>query len=326
MDSEKTLILFDTNKIRNVLKGSPRYDSFEFGREFNELKTFLEKNKITDCVTLVITEMTLSELLNQKKKSYEQDISDLNSIVLRLRNLDNVSIPELALPEENFDCITYLKPKVITFLEESNVQIIKIENEKKALVFDVLVQKVIDIIPPFKAGQRDSCNGQGFKDAVIWETFKQSDIAKDYSTIILFTGDSDFAGCEQEVEEINFKTIKSTEFLIQELRSIYHRELLKEKYKKVIRNQYLVDNLKQLIASEIDSNPKDIDIVNLTEKIIDNPIDLKNQFTSIEDEEYFENMVGFISKIKVNDSEYSVASLFDLGSNEIDTIQIEEVQ
>ena len=62
MGYDKTLILMDTNKVRNVLLGSPRYDTFDFGKEFFEIKSFLEENSLIDLVTLAITEMTLKEL------------------------------------------------------------------------------------------------------------------------------------------------------------------------------------------------------------------------------------------------------------------------
>lgn len=326
MTSDKTLILMDTNKTRDTLSGSPRYDTFEFGREFTELKTFLETNNLTDLVTIAITEMTLSELLSQKKRVYDEDMRNLNSSISRLRNLDNVNIPNLTLPGEGFDLIQYLGPKVETFLQENNIHLIRIEQEKKAPIFDVLVKKVIEITPPFKGDKNKGCGGHGFKDAVIWETFKQSAIKEDFSNIILFTGDSDFNGCEKEVEDIFFKITKSQIDIIEELKSIYASNILENKYKEISQNEYLIANIKEMMAIEMNTQPEMINITSLTNEIIDTPNLLIDQFSDlVEDEEYFKEMVCFISKVKVGDKEYMVKSLIDLTSNEIETVEAEEL-
>ena len=322
MTSDKTLILRDTNKTRSTLDGSPRYDSFDFGKDFKELRSFIDENSLSDSILLAITEMTLKELLAQKKKVYEDDKKNLTSASSRLRNLENVSIPEFTLPDDSFDCINYINPKVETFLQENKVSIIKIEEDAKSTVFDALIQRVIDVKPPFKAGK----GGYGFKDAVIWETFNKSEIKNDYTNVILFTDDNDFYGCEKEIIGFNFKIIKSTGILIDELKSIYASNLLEKKYEELSNNQYLITNLKQMIASELNSAVDNVNIISLPEKIIDEPVYLKEIFTSLnEDIEYFENMVCFVSKVEIGDSEYTIDILIDLGSNEIETIQVGDV-
>ncbi|MGQ0791276.1 MAG: PIN domain-containing protein [Nitrosopumilaceae archaeon] len=326
MEPDRTLILMDTNKARSTLSGSPRYDSFDFGTDFNELKSFIDENNLSGSVIFAITEMTLKELLSQKNKVYDTDIENLNSAVSRLLNLENVSIPDIKLPDNSFDFISYLTPKVETFLQENNIEIIKIEEDNKASVLDVLIQKVIDVEPPFKSGKSSSSSGHGFKDAVILETFKQCTTKNNFTNVILFTGDSDFDDCEKEVEGINFKIIKSKEFLIQDLKSKYAAKLLEKEYEELIQNPYLITNLKQLIASEVNSTEDKVVIISLTEKIIDDPVELKEKFSSLnQDAEYFENMVCFVCKVRVEDSEYIIDILIDLGSNEIETIQVEAV-
>lgn len=320
----KTLILMETSKARSILCGAPRYDSFEFGREFNEIKQFIEENGLTGEVKFAITEMTLDELLVQKKEVFEEDISNLNSAITRLRTLENVNIPEVRLPPGDFDLVANLKPKLSQFINDNNISLIKIENEKKASVLDKLILRVIKIERPFRQGKDNRCEGQGFKDAVIWETFVQSNLIANYQNIILFTNDSDFDGCENEVENTGFKIIKSKEFLIQELSSIYNNEILKKKYESKIENDYFKNSLKQCIATELGSTLDSITIADLIIKVIDDKKELTKQFISLnEDETYFEDMLGIISKINVNEIEYIISTLFDLNSNEIEKIQIE---
>lgn len=326
MVSDKTLIIMDTNKTRSTLNGSPRYDSFDLGRDFNALRNFVSENNLSDTIILAITEMTLKELLNQKKRVYDEDIINLKQAISRLKNLENVSIPDIVLPENSFDCISYLSPKVETFLHENNIEVIKIEVEKKALVLDILIQNVIDVKPPFKLGKNNNSSGHGFKDAVIWETLNNSSITNNYTNVILLTDDGDFDDCKISADDIDFKLTRSNTDLIEILKSLYATKLLEKKYTDLSTNQYLITNLKLMIASELGSTEESVNIVSLTEDIIDKPSQLKKKFTSIdENEEYFENMVCFVSKIKILDSESIVSILIDLGSNEIETIQMEAI-
>jgi len=315
MNSDKTLILMDTNKTRSLFHGSPRYDNFDLGAEFKDLKTFIDENNLSENVILGITEMTLKELLIQKKKVYETDKENLISASSRLRNLENTSIPDFTLPDDSFDCIDYLNPKVEAFLHDKNILLIKIGEGKKETILDTLIQKAINGKRPY-----------GFKDAIILETFNQSEIKNDYVNVILFTGDNGFDGCDEEITDVNFKIIKSKEVVIKELETIYAENLLEKKYEDLSKNQYLVTNLKQMIASELDSDLTDVDIVSLTEKIIDEPVELKQKFPSLnQEDEYFVNMVCFVSQVRINDSKYVINSLIDLGSNEIETIQVEAI-
>ncbi len=324
MNSDKTLILMDTNKTRNILDGSPRYDEFDFGRDFKVLKLFIDKNNLSDNIILAITEMTLKELLVQKKKTYEDDKENLRSASTRLRTLKNVVvIPDFTLPDNSFDCVNYLDPIINEFLKENNITIIKVEDSKKSSTFDALIQRAIDRKPPFKPGKNNNF-GSGFKDAIIWETFSQNDIKKSCDNIILFTNDNDFNGCEKEINDVNFKIIKSTGELIDELESIYDTQIRIKKYEKILENQYFENNLKHNIELELDHTIDDINIVSLRDQIIDDPIDLKEKFHSLnKNEEYFENMICLVSNIRILDDEYIIYSLIDLGPNTIITIQVE---
>jgi hypothetical protein len=326
MVSDKTLVIMDTNKTRSTLDGLPRYDGFDLGRDFTALKNFIDENNLSEIITIAITEMTLKELLNQKKRVYDEDVMNLKQAISRLKHLENVSIPKITLPEDSFDCITYLTPKVEAFLRENNIEVIKIEAEKKSLVLDVLIQNVIDVKPPFRLGRNNNSSGHGFKDAVIWETLNHSSLINNYKNVILLTDDSDFDNCKINSDKINFKTIKLNADLIDELKVLYAKNLREKKYADLSTNNYLISNIKQMIASELDSIEDSVNIVSLTDDIIDTPSQLKEKFTSIdENEEYFENMVCFVGKIKVLDIEYVVNVLIDLGSNEIETIQVESV-
>ena len=55
MGSEKrTLIVFDTNKLRSVIKGGPSYGSFEFSKEFGQISDFIKEVKLADFVNIAI--------------------------------------------------------------------------------------------------------------------------------------------------------------------------------------------------------------------------------------------------------------------------------
>ncbi len=319
MNSDKTLILMDTNKIRSMFGKSPRYDSFGFDHEFKTLKNFIEENSLSENIILAVADMTLQELLVQKKKAYEKDKVDLISASKRLKTLKNISIPDFDLPDDSFDCVEYLNPKVTMFLQENSITTIKIEDGKKASVLDSLVQGVIESKPPFKVGKNS-----GFKDAIIWETLIKHSIKNGCSNVILFTHDKDFDGCM--IVDINFKIIKSMYELTSELKSTYAKKIREKKYDAIARKQYLISKLEQMIVSEFDIRAENVSVISLTEDIIDSPILLKEIFSSLDESAaYFENMVCFVSKIKISDREAGVNVLFDESANEILTIQGETI-
>ena len=325
MVSEKTLILLDTNKAIDLLKGSPRYDSFDFGREFVELQEFVKKNQLSDEITFAISELTLSELLSQKKRSYEKDLKSFKEVVERLRSLKGVEIPECELPDKSFDCIGELNPLVQKFLGDNKIKVLTINPKDKAEIFDVIIKKSIERSAPFRKDNGKNPTDRGFKDAVIFETLKKHPAIVENTNIILFTQDLDFQGCKEEVKKVNFNILPSTRLLIGELDSIYEKKILEIKYSSVIGKDYFLSNLIQRISSESGVNSEEINVIRLNVQIIENKSDLKKIFDFIpEDEDYFEGLVGLHSRVRIKGYKYNAFTLVDLVAKEIEIVEIDD--
>ena len=320
---DKTLVLIDTNNARSVLSGSPRYDTFDFGSEFSELRKFVTDNRLDYEITFAIAQLTLSELLAQKKKAYGKDLTSFTQAVERLKNLKDVNIPEYTLPNENFDCIKELTPLAQKFIEENNIKILKIEDRDKTEILDVIVKKVIDGTSPFKKNQHNNSKDLGFKDALIFETLRKHPILEENANVILFTQDGDFKGCEKELEKVNFKIIGSKDLLIEYLKAIHNDRITELKYESIIGTDYFSSKLTELISSELDVNKEDVVVVKLNQQIIETDSELRNVFDSEVNEE---GMIGLKSRIKVKDRLYFVFSLIDLGANVINMIQVSEIE
>lgn len=86
MDSDRTLVLMDANMLRSMDRGTPRYDIFDLGRRFNAIKDFIDKNKLSGSVILAVAEMTLTELLAQKKNPVKRTERSLSPHLQDFKN------------------------------------------------------------------------------------------------------------------------------------------------------------------------------------------------------------------------------------------------
>jgi hypothetical protein len=55
----KTLIVFDTNKLRSTIRGGTSYGSFEFSNEFNEISSFINEKKLSEFVDIAIPRIVI---------------------------------------------------------------------------------------------------------------------------------------------------------------------------------------------------------------------------------------------------------------------------
>ncbi len=67
----KTLIVFDTNSLRNTDAGEVAYSFFLFGRPFQVIEEFIIEKNLTDDIHISIPTWAIEELKDQK-----QDIQD----------------------------------------------------------------------------------------------------------------------------------------------------------------------------------------------------------------------------------------------------------
>ena len=97
--TKKTLIVFDTNKLRSTIGGSPSYGSFGLSKEFQEIKSFIDKKKLSGIIHLAIPRIVLDELSIQKLEQFQKDVNDFPLVQKRLKELLGIKTYEIKIPE-----------------------------------------------------------------------------------------------------------------------------------------------------------------------------------------------------------------------------------
>ena len=257
----KSLIIFDTNKLRATKDGAVSYGNFNFSSDFFMMKSKIIEKGLKDHIVIAIPEIALKELIQQKVESFNEDNSSLKQILNRLSQ-----IPDLVLPSFNFtiseaEIKSRLEKDLSKTLEKNDCTIIKLPEDKLHIIMKRITKRAIERIQPFykNRGSKDS----GFKDNLIWETILNFKEISNYDKIYFLTEDYDFYGkeCKNEFENEFGKTIEinsSINYLESEINEIYNKEIDTFKWNKYANEDYfksyLIDQLSML--EEIDFKGK----------------------------------------------------------------------
>lgn len=296
MGSEKrTLIVFDTNKLRSVIKGEPSYGSFEFSKEFGQISDFIKEVKLTDLVNIAIPRTVVEELLKQKIERYKTDLEDFHSIKERLTMLPNTSFDGITLPSNDFNCSDNLRLLLETFIKLNNINIIEFSNDKLSDIFKSIIKRAIDKNPPFK--QKGNSSDSGFKDVLIWESILNYDAIDNYNKVILVSNDSVFNECISEFESIVNKFLvltPSADYVKEEINKDYDSIIQKNKFLDFVNKDYFKDHIAEALSNfnSITIEEKDYTIES------SNVIDYLNSIDFIREEETSTELIIIISLIK----------------------------
>lgn len=247
----KTLIIFDTNKLRQVTEGEPSYGNIEFGSEFKELAAFIRNNGLSGLIEIGVPEIAMSELIQQKVESYADDCENLSAIKARLAELMPVGNVRIEIPEQRVDCLAHLTPKVDAFVRESNVKVLKLPEDKLSDIFKGVMQRAIDKQPPFKKSNKTS--DVGFKDVVIWESILNYPLLSSYEKLIFVSGDTAFGrDCQIEFQrKINMEIsiFISVQLLKAELEKVYERLIEKNRYVEFTNTDYFKQHINDRLSN-----------------------------------------------------------------------------
>jgi len=248
MPTRKTLIVLDTNRLRQIIAEGPAYHSFTFSAEFERLKAFLNDNGLGSFVCLAVTRMTVQELLQQKIEQFEEDQTEMASIIKRMSALPGVNFESVQMPQAGFDCRAHLTPKMEEFLQQSGVLLIDLPDDKHAAVFKRTVDRAINRCPPF---YRKS--DTGFKDVVIWESLLHFDRIADFDKVYMVSADNGFdKDCKAEFEAEKQRIMEitsSVQLVIKSLEEDYEDEIEKNKYARFAETDYFKDHIHDAVAS-----------------------------------------------------------------------------
>lgn len=226
----KTLIVLDTNKVRSTHSGGASYGSFELGAEYNDLKSYIGEKGLSQFVEIAIPSVAIEEVLQQKVEQYSKDIRHIAEIRSRLSELPGVSFSGVTLPTTRFDCKEHLTPRMTDFIQNSELTVIDIEEEKFGHILKEVLRRAIERRPPFRMGKNSA--DIGFKDVMIWESMLNYCGYNRYDKVILYTGDSGFN--EKCIEEFESKVHK--ELVITPLMESLQAEIEKD-YARLIQSK-----------------------------------------------------------------------------------------
>lgn len=198
----KTLIVFDTNSLRSTEAGEVAYSFFAFGRPFQVIENFIVEKNLADDIHIAIPTWAIEELKDQKHIQYNKDIIDFQKLAKRLSGMPH--IPEITLPQLEFDCTDYIQLKANEYLESKSIKLLEIKEEIANTVLQSMMTRVMKeerIKQPFvhvKKGNK-TYKDAGFKDNLIWESLLHFQDIANYDKIIFVTQDSDYnASCTVE--------------------------------------------------------------------------------------------------------------------------------
>ena len=256
----KTLIVFDTNSLRSTEAGEVAYSFFAFGRPFQVIEEFILEKSLNEDIHIAIPTWAIEELKDQKHRQYKTDIVEFQKLAKRLSGMPH--IPEIALPEVEFDCTTFIKEKADEYLATKEIKLLEIKEELANTVLQSMMKRVMkdqNKKQPF--AHSGKYKDAGFKDNIVWESLMHFDGVTDFDKVIFITKDTDYTNCQVEfkakwnrhisiISDENNALVeiqKDYDFYINE-RAIY--EYAQTDYFK----DYLSDNLKMKSEIMIDDH------------------------------------------------------------------------
>lgn len=196
----KTLVVFDTNSLRSTEAGEVAYSFFAFGRPFQVIENFIIENNLAEDIHIAIPTWAIEELKDQKQRQYKTDILEFQKLAKRLSGLPH--IPEIALPEAEFDCAAYIEEKALAYLDTKQVKRLEIKEEIANTVLRSMMTRVMKDEGKKKPfAHSGKYKDAGFKDNVVWESLMHYESVIDYDKIIFLTKDGDYKNCEIEFKE-----------------------------------------------------------------------------------------------------------------------------
>ena len=250
MESEpKTLVILDTNKVRNNFEWEKDYSNFEPKGDFLKLVEWVERNKLNELIFIGLPEIVVEELVTTRCENFSEQLETLKVGIKKLGGISCFDFSKIVLPNGNYDYNAFIKAKITEYIDGKKfVIILKLEKALYAQTLELLIDKVTKKKKPFK-------EKKGFKDALIWETILNlKEVNKYFSVFVLSENEKDFDLDLQEEFKKKFSKDLNLEFntdtLIVALENIYglhikYPELLaylKTDYFKGEFMDFLVDN------------------------------------------------------------------------------------
>jgi hypothetical protein len=176
---------------------SDLYSFFAFGRPFQVIEEFILEKNLNEDIHIAIPTWAIEELKDQKHRQYKTDIVEFQKLAKRLSGMPH--IPEITLPEEEFDCTTYIEEKAQEYLATKEIKLLEIKEELANTVLQSMMKRVMkdqNKKQPF--AHSGKYKDAGFKDNIVWESLMHFDGVTYFDKVIFITKDTDYTNCQVE--------------------------------------------------------------------------------------------------------------------------------
>lgn len=205
MDSNRYLLVFDTNVLYVKYENIPNFSDFSFSGTFNSFLDEIEELDIYDTVSVSIPDIVWLESKQQNIEAYNKKIEEVQNA----HRKTCLPFHKLIIDEtKNYE--DYLDLQIENYKEGLRQRQVKVESLKLPSRdrYGSIIKRALEKRPPFEG--KDKKSDKGFKDTLLWESIieykKQNRTAK----IILYTNDAIFNN-ELQME---FKNLFDDEILI----------------------------------------------------------------------------------------------------------------
>lgn len=122
MDSkQKTLVILDTNKIRNNFEWERDYATFEPKGDFLKIIDFVETNKLENLVFIGIPEIVLEEIATTRCENFHKQVENLKSGITKLISMPCCDFSNIVLPKDDYNYREFIKKKIEGYIENKKV-------------------------------------------------------------------------------------------------------------------------------------------------------------------------------------------------------------
>lgn len=151
-------IVPDTNQVYVTYgKSKELYDVYCVNSVINKLEQLCEKNCCVDDVKILVSEITIRELAQQKYESYEKDCEELYSIAKRM------GVDSLPVIKDKRDFVNDEIERAYKYFEKVGIGIVPLCS---SVFFSEIITNAVNKEPPFEGKNKKS--DKGFKDTLFF--------------------------------------------------------------------------------------------------------------------------------------------------------------
>lgn len=118
MESEpKTLVILDTNKVRNNFEWEKDYSNFEPKGDFLKLVEWVERNKLNELIFIGLPEIVVEELVTTRCENFSEQLETLKVGIKKLGGISCFDFSKIVLPNGNYDYNAFIKAKITEYID-----------------------------------------------------------------------------------------------------------------------------------------------------------------------------------------------------------------